>query len=136
MKNVFRIVITFLAFIASYFFLYWISFFLLPIAHNYAFIPNVISLLIALVIGFFVYKNLGKISNGLVVTMLLGGMIIGAFGFIVGFIGPMIITPGANQGPLLGILFTGPIGFILGLIGGGIYWKVKRKYSIPKTEKF
>lgn len=135
MKIVYRIVITFLAFIGSYFFFYWFSFFILPISNNHTFIPNVISLLISLVIGFFIYKKFGKISNSLVVTMVLGGMIIGTFGFIAGFIGPMIITPGANQGPLLGILFTGPIGFILGLIAGGIYWKVKRKYSISKTEK-
>ena len=133
MKNVIRMIIAFLTFISSYFFLYWMSFFLLPIAHNYTFMPNVISLLIAVVFGFFVYKKLGKISNSLVVSILLGGVIAGPFGFIVGFFGPIIITPGANQGPLLGILFTGPISFVLGLIGGGIYWLVKRKYSITKT---
>lgn len=44
-------------------------------------------------------------------------LIVGGFGFLLGFIGPMIFAPGANQGPLLGIFITGPIGFMLGMIG-------------------
>jgi len=48
----------------------------------------------------------------------MGGLMIGAIGFILGFFGPIIFAPDANQGSLLGILITGPLGFILGLIGG------------------
>jgi hypothetical protein len=44
-------------------------------------------------------------------------LIVGGFGFLIGFIGPMIFAPGANQGPLLGIFITGPIGFMLGAVG-------------------
>jgi hypothetical protein len=44
-------------------------------------------------------------------------LIIGGFGFLAGFLGPMILAPGANQGPLVGILITGPLGFILGITG-------------------
>jgi hypothetical protein len=40
--------------------------------------------------------------------------------FLVGFIGPMIFAPGANQGPLLGVLYTGPFGLALGVIWGAI----------------
>jgi hypothetical protein len=40
---------------------------------------------------------------------------IGVVCFSVGFFGPMIFAPGANQGPLLGILITGPLGFLGGL---------------------
>jgi len=44
--------------------------------------------------------------------------------FIPGFFGPMLLAPGANQGPLLGILYTGPIGLILGLaIGAWREWR-------------
>jgi len=46
---------------------------------------------------------------------------IGLIGFFVGFFGPMILDPSANQGPLLGIFITGPIGFI----AGGIYGLLK-----------
>lgn len=38
------------------------------------------------------------------------GAAVGIVGFLGGFIGPMILTPGANQGPLLGIFVTGPDG--------------------------
>ncbi|RWL43219.1 hypothetical protein EN852_025125 [Mesorhizobium sp. M2E.F.Ca.ET.209.01.1.1] len=46
------------------------------------------------------------------------GAILGAIGFLGGFVGPVIFTPEANQGPLLGIFITGPLGFILGLMVG------------------
>lgn len=51
----------------------------------------------------------------------------GGAGFILGFFGPMIIAPGANQGPLLGIFVTGPMGFILGWPLGFTYWFVKTR---------
>jgi hypothetical protein len=44
--------------------------------------------------------------------------ILGVIGFLGGFVGPVIFTPEANQGPLLGIFITGPLGFILGLVVG------------------
>ena len=49
-------------------------------------------------------------------------VVTGSIGFLSGFVGPMIFTPGANQGPLLGIFITGPLGFLLGAAGGAIYW--------------
>jgi hypothetical protein len=30
---------------------------------------------------------------------------------ILGFVGPIVVAPEANQGPLLGIFLTGPLGF-------------------------
>lgn len=51
----------------------------------------------------------------------------GSVGFCIGFFGPIIFTPEANQGPLLGIFITGPLGFILGGIGGFVYWMAKRR---------
>jgi hypothetical protein len=33
-------------------------------------------------------------------------------------LGPMILKPDANQGPLLGTFITGPTGFVVGLIYG------------------
>lgn len=40
----------------------------------------------------------------------------GFLGFVVGFFGPMILVPDANQGPMLGIFITGPLGFVLGIL--------------------
>lgn len=51
----------------------------------------------------------------------MGGLALGVIGFVAGFIGPIIITPDANQGPLLGIFFTGPLGFVLGVVISWVY---------------
>jgi hypothetical protein len=53
-----------------------------------------------------------------ITTMFRWGMILGIIGFVGGFVGPLIFTPDANQGPLLGIFITGPLGFVVGLIVG------------------
>jgi hypothetical protein len=45
------------------------------------------------------------------------GWLVGGVGFAVGFVGPLLIWPDANLGPLLGILVTGPVGFVLGALG-------------------
>lgn len=49
-----------------------------------------------------------------------GALLLGGIGFVLGFAGPMVLTPEANQGPLLGIFITGPLGVVIGAIGGGI----------------
>jgi len=54
--------------------------------------------------------------------MLSAAFIIGGFGFVAGFIGPIVFSPGSNQGPLLGIFITGPLGFLVGLIAGLVRW--------------
>ena len=89
------------------------------------------------------YRILGSIFLGLTVFMVLwfnsranfkslsifiitGGIVVGMIGFLIGFIGPILINSSANQGPLLGIFVTGPIGYLVGLIGGAIYWKFKK----------
>ena len=52
-------------------------------------------------------------------------VILGAVAFAVGFFGPIIWAPGANQGPLLGIFITGPLGFVVGL-GWGVFRETQR----------
>ncbi len=49
-----------------------------------------------------------------------GALALGAIGFAGGFLGPMIFTPEANQGPMLGIFITGPLGLLVGAIVGAI----------------
>ncbi len=51
-------------------------------------------------------------------TVLGFGLFVGGIAFLLGFVGPMILQPDANQGPLLGIFFTGPLGVIAGLAWG------------------
>ena len=71
---------------------------------------------------------------GLISYIVLGAVVIGGFGFVAGFLGPMIFDPGASQGPLLGILFTGPLGLVIGAVGGAIYWCRKRTKGRPPDE--
>jgi hypothetical protein len=54
-----------------------------------------------------------------------GGWLVGGVSFAVGFIGPLVIWPGASLGPLLGILFTGPVGFVLGALGAVLLRRVR-----------
>ncbi len=55
---------------------------------------------------------------GVLASMALGAVILGGAGFAIGFFGPMMWAPEANQGPLLGIFITGPAGFVLGALAG------------------
>lgn len=43
-------------------------------------------------------------------------LVVGGFGFLTGFLGPIIFAPEANQGPLLGIFITGPLGVFAGIV--------------------
>jgi hypothetical protein len=53
-------------------------------------------------------------------SMFRWAVILGVIGFLGGFIGPMIFTPDANQGPMLGIFITGPLGVVIGAIVGAV----------------
>lgn len=46
---------------------------------------------------------------------------LGATGFLCGFVGPILLNPGANQGPLLGLFITGPGGALLGALLGRLW---------------
>ena len=127
MKTLARIILTFLSVVASYYFIYWVPFSLIPGLRNIKLIPDIVSLLISFSIGYFLWEMTGTKSNSLAQYIFMGGIIAGSIGFILGFVGPIILTPSSNQGPLLGIFITGPIGFLIGLMGGGIYWLVKVK---------
>jgi hypothetical protein len=48
------------------------------------------------------------------------GWTLGGAGLALGFVGPLLLTPGANLGPLLGILVTGPLGFVVGVVGAAL----------------
>jgi len=47
-------------------------------------------------------------------------LVLGIAGFASGYIGPIILDPEANQGPLLGLLVTGPGGALAGLALGSL----------------
>jgi hypothetical protein len=51
---------------------------------------------------------------------------VGLVAFLAGFLGPIILAPQANQGPLLGIFITGPLGFLFGGLAGFVWSRLKR----------
>jgi len=59
-------------------------------------------------------------------------LIPGAAGFLAGFIGPIILAPDANQGPLVGIFISGPGGAIL----GAILLAISRSLRIPAARQW
>ena len=118
-----RMVLSILTIIFCYFLL------LIPLLYitepyGYA-VRHLTALLIATLIGGFLWVIIKDVSQKFILQLILTAFSAGAIGFVLGFFGPIIFSPGANQGPLLGIFITGPISFILGIIGGGIYWKRK-----------
>ncbi|HET9040969.1 MAG TPA: hypothetical protein VFN40_12395 [Gemmatimonadales bacterium] len=54
------------------------------------------------------------------------GWIAGGIGLGIGFVGPLVLWPKSNLGPLLGLLLTGPLGFVLGALGAGVVRVVQR----------
>ena len=126
MKLPFRIIVLFLVVSATYYFIFWVPFSLIPFTEQ-RWIPSVVSLLCAAVVGKYVWKKLDSAQEGLISNTLLGAVVVGAVGFCAGFFGPILFTPEANQGPLLGIFITGPLGFLLGAVGGFSYWLIGNK---------
>jgi len=110
-----------------YYFIYWVPFSLIPIGEQY-WIQNLISLITALVVGWFIWSATKHGSpNDLASSIFTGAFIIGGIGFFSGFFGPIVFAPESNQGPMLGLFITGPFGFLLGAFGGLIYWMVRGK---------
>lgn len=106
---------------ATYYFVYWLPMSLIPFGEG-GWLSGLISLACAAGAGWYVWKRLGAVEQGLVTSVMLGAIVVGAVGFCGGFFGPIIFAPEANQGPLLGLFITGPLGFLLGGVGGLIYW--------------
>jgi hypothetical protein len=72
--------------------------------------------------------------DGTLASMLYGALLLGGTGFVLGFFGPMIFAPEANQGPLLGIVITGPLGFVLGAAAGLVRSVVRsRAIALPES---
>jgi hypothetical protein len=138
MQLIFRVLMSAVAAIAAFYFIFWMSAAVLPMKDPY-WISNAIGLVCAAGAGWYIWSrprsSVGKTEGTpgarlrLMACVAYGAIAVGAIGFCAGFFGPMIFTPESNQGPLLGILITGPAGFLAGAIGGFMYWLLNR----PKT---
>lgn len=60
-------------------------------------------------------------SRGAIEAVALGALGLGASGFVLGFVGPILLAPGATQGSRPGLFIAGPLGFLCGAAGGWIF---------------
>lgn len=141
MQKIKQVLFTFLTFVASFYFLFWVLGGILSIpfgidSPNWILVfSGLVSFSSAVYLAYSVWKKTGVNKNTkatLGTYILTGALGLGVFGFLIGFIGPLIFMPGANQGPLLGIIITGPGGVALGAIGGSILWEIN-KYKRKKA---
>jgi hypothetical protein len=126
MSYILRVIVLLFVVPATYFFIYWVPFSLVLFIQQ-RWIPSIVSMVCAAGVGWYVWRKLGSMPSDLISSISLGGVVLGGIGFCVGFFGPLVFAPEANQGPLLGIFITGPLGLLFGAVGGFIYWWVKRK---------
>ncbi len=106
-----------LVFVAVFLFSYWMVFAQF-LSQNVAYVP---AMMTAAAAAFLTWHVMRSANRGILGTALNWAAITGAAGFCVGFFGPMIFAPGANQGPMLGLFITGPLGFLAGGICGLVY---------------
>lgn len=114
-------VAVFLVFPAAYYFLFWMVF--ATLGEGGAGMASGLSLLAAGLVSAFAWWRLRQGRPGLLSAMAVGGVVVGAVGFVLGFFGPILLAPDSPQGPLLGLFITGPAGFLLGLVAGALYWR-------------
>jgi hypothetical protein len=120
-KIAFRLFTVLIVFLATYCFVFWLPLALIPLGEK-MWLRNIVTLIVACGAGWFTWNKSAPTPDKLMTRIFFGAGIVGAIGFVLGFFGPIVFAPGANQGPLLGIFITGPLGFLLGGIGGGVYW--------------
>ena len=126
MNKLFRVTMALISFLIAYLI---IALILTVIVKNEKTNYTIITLAILLALGvaWLVFKKTSIHLTSEASYILTGGFLLGGLGFAIGFLGPIIIAPNANQGPLLGIFITGPLGFLLGLLIGGILWRRRKK---------
>ena len=126
MKQAFRVVVLLVVVPAAYYAILWLPLALIPLKGQW-WIASLISLACAIGVGRYVWVKSESVPENLASRVAYGALVTGGIGFSAGFFGPMIFTPGANQGPMLGIFITGPLGFLLGGIGGFVYWLIQKR---------
>lgn len=108
-----RAILAVLAFLGSFVFIRLLLLVLLPTGAA-AWVGSLLALAAALVAARLTWLRAGASNNSRLRSALLGALVLGTLGFALGFFGPMIFAPDANQGPMLGIFITGPGGALLG----------------------
>jgi MFS family permease len=83
-------------------------------------INTAISLSFAVLVSWFSWRWLSGKNIGIAAAVLSGALILGGFGFVFGFFGPMLITRDTQQAATIGIFIASPLGLLLGAVAGYI----------------
>ncbi len=116
MKPLFRVLVSSVVVLATYYFVYWVPFSLIPL-NGQRWIASVVSLFCGIGAGWFVWSRARSVAGTLISSVFYGAILLGAIGFSAGFFGPMFFST-SNLGPLLGIFVTGPVGALAGALWG------------------
>lgn len=113
--------------VATYFYVYWVpgAQYLRGVEPRW--LRSAVSLFCAALAAAFVFHRIRIGPQGRIEAVVLGALAVGATGFVLGFFGPLLLAPGANQGPLLGLFITGPLGVLCGAAGGWMYWDKRQR---------
>lgn len=114
-----RLILAVLAFFGTLF-LAWLLALVLPLG-DHDWLRSLVALAAAIYAARQVWSGTAEGSTSVPAMAGLGAVIVGGLGFVLGFFGPMILAPGANQGPLLGLFITGPAGVVIGAVAGAVY---------------
>ena len=104
------------------FFIVWMLM-LVVLTGDQAWLGSLVALGGAVYVARVVWNGTAEDSTSVSVMAGLGAAIVGGLGFVLGFFGPMLLAPEANQGPMLGLFVTGPAGVVIGAIAGAVYAK-------------
>ena len=116
---------------ATYYFVYWVPLSAVPLGEDRWLTAKLVAALCAMAAGWYVWTRLPRFRDSPVSSMLIGAFVIGSVSFLAGFLGPIMLSPESNQGPLLGLLITGPLGIVVGLVVGFFWWRYRR----PKNKE-
>jgi hypothetical protein len=114
-----RLALAVLAFFGAFFIAWMLA--LIMLSGDLAWLGSFVALAFAVYVAREVWNGTGEGATSVPVMAGLGAVIVGGLGFVLGFFGPMIFAPGANQGPMLGLFITGPAGVVIGAIAGALY---------------
>ena len=124
-----RAIVTFISGVAALYFIYWLGGALVYAAGLSPWISFIASLAAGALTARFVWRHTSSTDPGFASAVIFGALVTGGIAFSVGFFGPIIFMPGANQGPLLGLFITGPLGLVAGAVGGAV-WRLTRQRKL------